>query len=212
MPQFLSCRLSQTGALRFGAYAAGPEGHMMFFLFQHSCIVRHCTPDSMWGWRFVQTWCHDCTQILCETWTHQLTSFGSKNLRLPCQLQNSTANGCFCGAQPCRRDVEFEAPCCRDGTGVEWRGLGILTGEMRSLEKGRKSVDRHEAMNQYSLMCLNVFEIFMIFGAKFKNIVYRLQNYQHFLNLSPVVAGCQTDLYQGTALVWCLIRMFGMDS
>ncbi|CAL1135720.1 unnamed protein product, partial [Cladocopium goreaui] len=62
---------------------------------------------------------------------HKLETYGLE-LMLPCQLQTSPAGACFCGAHPCRPDMDFAKACCRDGRNVEWRGLGILTGEMRS--------------------------------------------------------------------------------
>jgi hypothetical protein len=32
--------------------------------------------------------------------------------------------------------MDFAKACCRDGRNVEWRGLGILTGEMRGRAAG----------------------------------------------------------------------------
>ena len=59
---------------------------------------------------------------------HKLEPYGLE-IMLPCQLSDDT---CFCGSQQCSPHMLFNKSCCRDGRSVEWRGLGILTGEMSS--------------------------------------------------------------------------------
>lgn len=52
--------------------------------------------------------------------------------RFPSQLQTPLDGElCSCGSQPCHPHHFLGKVWCRDGRHVEWRGLGILTGEMR---------------------------------------------------------------------------------
>ncbi|CAE7453624.1 smd2 [Symbiodinium natans] len=63
---------------------------------------------------------------------HKLESYGLE-LMAPCRVRNLSLDGsCFCGNDPCTPWTQFGRECCREDDGLQWHGVGLLTGELRT--------------------------------------------------------------------------------